>query len=340
MRVVVTGLFGQYAFGGVTWGIISNMPWDSARWGMMPGISRTRARGPTIRWSNNPPPTAPATRPTSGALVHCVAGAAVAGRGALAKGQMCFLMPWRKIRHHYYLGIEMPDSGVGVYTEGAEHVGKCEDLCAWTVFLFDYSRVLRHFSKFHAGAEGRPPCSFEPLELPPPKRKKLEGLVLQIAGAGSDVEKAAALTAPAVLKTLEDSILDIFASEAAVPTRTGFPLSKLRHRSLSRVVLQSWDLARQLPNENISVEDLCSATGASARQVQNAFLEITGLRPTAFLRSHRLQRARRMLLAGEAQSVKEAAYTCGFMDLGRFSAAFRNLFGELPGAALSRSGTL
>lgn len=275
----------------------------------------------------------------SGAMVHCVAGAAVAGRGALTKGQMCFLMPWRKSRAHYYRGVEMSDSGVGVYTEGAEHVGKCADICAWTVFLFDYPRVLRHFSKFHAGAEGFPPCSFAPLELSPPKRKQIEDLVLRIAGACNDAEKSPALSAPAVLKTLEDSILDVFAAEAALPTRGGFPLSKLRHRSLSRVVLQSWELARQLPDENLSIEDLCSATGSSARQVQNAFVEMTGVRPTAFLRAHRLQRARRMLVIGEAQSVKEAAYTCGFMDLGRFSAAFRGMFGELPSATLLRCGS-
>jgi len=141
----------------------------------------------------------------------------------------------------------------------------------------------------------------------------------------------------AVLKVIEQSILDVFASEMA--GRAGdFAPRRLRHLSLSKVVLKCWELARQLPNENLALEDLCAASGVSARQVQNAFIEMTGLRPTAFLRAHRLQRAKRMLLTGEARSVKAAAYTCGFMDLGRFSASFRKLFGEPPSQTLARFG--
>lgn len=274
----------------------------------------------------------------SGGLIHCETAAGVTGRGALQQGQMCFLMPWRKHRPHYYRGVEMPDDGVGVYTEGAEHVGKCEDVCAWTVFVFDYPRVLRHFSRLHAAADGPPPSSFAPMRLSRSKRKRIEAIVLDVAEAGRDEEKAAALRCPSVLKMLEDSILDIFASDGAVLAGRGAAQTRLRHRSHSRLVLQCWELARQLPNENLSIEDLCSATRASARQVQNAFLSVAGIRPTAFLRAHRLQRARRMLLCGEALSVKAAAYSCGFMDLGRFSAFFRGMFGELPSEALMRRG--
>lgn len=45
-----------------------------------------------------------------------------------------------------------------------------------------------------------------------------------------------------------------------------------------------------------------------------------------------------MLLCGEADSVKAAAYTCDFPDLGRFSAFYRKMFGELPRMTLTRGG--
>ena len=273
----------------------------------------------------------------SGGLIHCEAGAAVAGRGSLAPGLICFLMPWRREVPHFYRGIEMPASGVGVYTEGAEHVGKAAGISAWTVFVFSHARFLEHRSRFHAGADGPAPSSFIPLELRAEKRLKIERIVGDVIGAHADQDKAAALDRPAVLKVIEQSILDVFASEMA--GRAGdFAPRRLRHLSLSKVVLKCWELARQLPNENLALEDLCAASGVSARQVQNAFIEMTGLRPTAFLRAHRLQRAKRMLLTGEARSVKAAAYTCGFMDLGRFSASFRKLFGEPPSQTLARFG--
>jgi AraC-like DNA-binding protein len=273
----------------------------------------------------------------SGGLIHCDAGAAVAGRGTLAPGLICFLMPWRREAPHYYRGIEMPDAGVGVYTEGAEHVGKAASLCAWTVFVFSYTRFLTHRSRFQAGAEGPPPSAFIPLELRAEARQKIERIVGDVIAASANEDKATALSRPAVLKVIENSILDTFASETA-GRKAALAPRRLRHLSLSRVVFKCWELARQLPNENLSLEDLCAASGVSARQVQNAFVEMTGVRPTAFLRAHRLQRAKRMLLTGEALSVKAAAYTCGFMDLGRFSASFRKLFGEPPSMTLSRFG--
>ncbi|MEY4089640.1 MAG: hypothetical protein RJB55_1911 [Verrucomicrobiota bacterium] len=247
-------------------------------------------------------------------------------------------MPWRKPHPYYYRGIEMPCNGVALYTEGAEHVGKGSGPGAWTIFAIECGRFLKHLTRFRAGSDGPAPCTFLSIELQPRRRAKIEAIVNEIALSRRDSEKTAAYSSPAVLQTLEDTILDTFAAEISEgAASSGSPLRR-RHLSLSQVVLKSWELARQLPNENLCLEDLCAATGVSARQVQNAFIEITGVRPTAFLRSHRLQRARRMLLCGEADSVKAAAYSCGFPDLGRFSAFYRKMFGELPRMTLTLGG--
>lgn len=272
----------------------------------------------------------------SSEVIHCEAGAAVSGRGAVRKGRICFLMPWRKPHPYFYRGIEMPGNGVALYTEGAEHVGKGSGPGAWTIFVIECARFLLHLSRFDAGSEGPAPCSFIPIELQAHRRAKVETVVSEIAEARQDSDKAAAYSSPAVLQTLEDTILDTFAEEISEENDAAGRRSRRRHVSLSQVVLKSWELARQLPNENLCLEDLCAATGVSARQVQNAFIEMTGVRPTAFLRAHRLQRARRMLLSGGADSVKLAAYSCGFPDLGRFSAFYRNMFGELPRVTLMR----
>lgn len=45
-----------------------------------------------------------------------------------------------------------------------------------------------------------------------------------------------------------------------------------------------------------------------------------------------------MLICGEADSVKAAASSCGFPDLGRFSAFYRKMFGELPRMTLTLGG--
>ncbi|MNR39034.1 HTH-type transcriptional activator RhaS [compost metagenome] len=50
----------------------------------------------------------------------------------------------------------------------------------------------------------------------------------------------------------------------------------------------------------------------------------------AWLRLQRLDAARAQLRRGDAHSIAEVALRCGFAHLGRFSAYYRERFGELP----------
>jgi transcriptional regulator GlxA family with amidase domain len=54
----------------------------------------------------------------------------------------------------------------------------------------------------------------------------------------------------------------------------------------------------------------------------------------SYLRNVRLDHCRRLLVAGTA-SVTDVAQQCGFTHLGRFSAAYKERFGELPSHTLT-----
>lgn len=78
--------------------------------------------------------------------------------------------------------------------------------------------------------------------------------------------------------------------------------------------------------------------GVSVRTLEYCFAETLGLSPTQFIRITRLNGARRDLKAaitGEA-TVADIAMKWGFWHLGRFSAAYRDLFGESPSETLKR----
>ncbi|SFL73240.1 helix-turn-helix transcriptional regulator [Geodermatophilus ruber] len=79
----------------------------------------------------------------------------------------------------------------------------------------------------------------------------------------------------------------------------------------------------------LTVTDLAAAAGSSARRLQEAFGAHLGQSPMSYLRDVRLDQVRRLLADG-GSSVTEAALACGFTHLGRFSAAYRERFGELP----------
>ncbi len=81
---------------------------------------------------------------------------------------------------------------------------------------------------------------------------------------------------------------------------------------------------------------LCA--GASDRTLRACCHEYLGMSPTRYLWLRRMHLARRGLRTADpaATTVTEVATSYGFQEFGRFSVAYRSLFGESPSAALRR----
>jgi AraC-like DNA-binding protein len=84
----------------------------------------------------------------------------------------------------------------------------------------------------------------------------------------------------------------------------------------------------------MTVTDIAAAAGSSVRRMQEAFHAHLDLSPMTYLRNVRLDHCRRLLADGTA-TVTDVAQECGFTHLGRFSAAYRERFGELPSHTLA-----
>jgi AraC-like DNA-binding protein len=88
-------------------------------------------------------------------------------------------------------------------------------------------------------------------------------------------------------------------------------------------------------NRPITVEALAAAAGASARSIFKAFRDSRNSSPMAFVKSVRLQHARRMLQQPDSTTtVVATAFACGFLNPGHFARDYRLAFGELPSATL------
>ena len=84
--------------------------------------------------------------------------------------------------------------------------------------------------------------------------------------------------------------------------------------------------------------ELASRLGVSQRTLELTFHEILGCTPAAYLRIRRMNQAHRDLARanpGDA-TVTEIAIKWGFLHAGRFSAAYRELFGCLPSETLKK----
>ncbi|MFD0413896.1 AraC family transcriptional regulator [Streptomyces sp. NPDC127108] len=87
--------------------------------------------------------------------------------------------------------------------------------------------------------------------------------------------------------------------------------------------------------EHISLTDIARAANCSPRSISSAFRDRLGLSALSYVRGLRLDRIRADILAS-TDPVGEIAYRWGVAHLGRFAAAYRDRFGELPSATAAR----
>jgi AraC-like DNA-binding protein len=91
------------------------------------------------------------------------------------------------------------------------------------------------------------------------------------------------------------------------------------------------------PNTPLYLQEICAAVGAAERTLRVACEEHLGMGPIRYLALRRMHLVRRALLkADSSTTVTQIATDHGFWELGRFSVAYRTLFGETPSVTLKR----
>ncbi len=142
------------------------------------------------------------------------------------------------------------------------------------------------------------------------------------------------LASPLLISQLEQltvtTLLGLHPPAQAQPLTAG----RILPRHLKKVESYLQDKAH-LP---VTVAELSAVAGVSARTLQQAFSEHYGISPMQYLRQVRLDRLRHELMhSGDKHlSLADLAMRWGFAHQGRFSAEYRNRFGETPSETLFR----
>jgi AraC-like DNA-binding protein len=152
----------------------------------------------------------------------------------------------------------------------------------------------------------------------------------QLAESASDT-----LAIPAIAKRLEQELV-----HAMVACLAGHPQIKERYcsRQRSRIIARFEDFLAARRYEPVYVPEVCNSISVSERTLRACCHEHFGMGPARYLWLRRMHLARRALLRADPQAarVTEVATEHGFWELGRFSVAYRGLFGESPSASLHR----
>lgn len=141
-------------------------------------------------------------------------------------------------------------------------------------------------------------------------------------------DKAAAAMAVLIQEFLSEAILR---STPVLTEERVLPAAWARVRMAEEIM-------RARSDEPLSMTAVAQELGLGLRSLQLAFIEARAMGPRDVLLRMRLERARdRLRSAGPSETVTTIALDCGFAHLGRFPAAYRKAFGELPTETLARS---
>ncbi len=143
------------------------------------------------------------------------------------------------------------------------------------------------------------------------------------------------LELPEVLRALEEQLIHVMvrclAEGAAVETRT----SGRRHDA---IVARFEEFLEANPNRPLYLTEICAAIGVAERTLRASCEEHLGMGPIRYLALRRMHLVRQALLrsAPSKATVTRIITDHGFWELGRFSVAYRMLFGESPSETLRR----
>jgi AraC-like DNA-binding protein len=98
------------------------------------------------------------------------------------------------------------------------------------------------------------------------------------------------------------------------------------------------ELLNAQQERHLRVDELCMASGVSARLLRLRCREALGMSPISYIQLRALHAVHEILRHRglEAVKVSHVARCHGFRQLGRFAATYRSLFGELPSTTARR----
>jgi AraC-like DNA-binding protein len=153
---------------------------------------------------------------------------------------------------------------------------------------------------------------------------KLHRLVAGIARTTPDL-----LQLPEVVRALEQKLIHAMVKCLAEGTASEMTAGVRRHEV---IVAKFEEFLEENPDKPLYLTEICAAIGVAERTLRASCEEHLGLGPIRYLTLRRMHLVRRALIRADAltATVTRVAMDHGFWELGRFSVAYKALFGETP----------
>jgi AraC-like DNA-binding protein len=159
---------------------------------------------------------------------------------------------------------------------------------------------------------------------------KLHETVGNIAETTPDI-----LALSEVSRALEQQLIHLMIRCLTETETSKMSTGVLRHEI---IVARFEEFLEANPDQPLYLTEICAAIGVAERTLRVACEEHLGMGPIRYLSLRRMHLVRRALLRADPSTatVTRVATDHGFWELGRFSVAYRTLFGESPSESLRR----
>jgi AraC-like DNA-binding protein len=159
---------------------------------------------------------------------------------------------------------------------------------------------------------------------------KIHGMVDQLAKTTPHI-----LSLPEVARALEQQLILVMMRCLTDGEPKSMTASGRRHEM---IIVRFEDFLETHSDQPLYLAEICAAIGVAERTLRIVCEEHLGMGPIRFLSLRRMHLVRRALLRADPlkKTVTRVATDHGFWELGRFSVAYRGLFGESPSDSLRR----
>jgi AraC-like DNA-binding protein len=143
------------------------------------------------------------------------------------------------------------------------------------------------------------------------------------------------LELPEVVRALEQQLIHLMVRCLTEGAPSKITAGGHRHHM---IVARFEEFLEANPDQPLYLTEICGAIAVSERTLRVACEEHLGMGPIRYLSLRRMHLVRRALLRADPSTatVTRLATDHGFWELGRFSVAYRVLFGETPSESLRR----
>ncbi len=229
-------------------------------------------------------------------------------------------------------GVDVSENDIVVYGSGVSIHHRTKAPSEWGTMSLSPDDLAKAASVL-AGRELSAPTDTYRVR---PKPSDLAHLRRLHAAAGELARSAPEVLAhPEAARSLEDAL-----THAMIRCLTNGARLETNHsfRNHLTVMARLEDFLAANLGRPLYLSEFCAATDASERTIRICCQEHLGMGPVRYLRLRRMHLARRALSTASegSDTVTAIAMAHGFWELGRFSVAYRGLFGETPTATLRR----